>query len=49
MAIEVTDPVALERYVDPETGRLTLAGMELLQRAIQAIRDHENRIEALEP
>jgi hypothetical protein len=49
MAVEVKDPVALERYVDPDTGRLTLAGLELLQRVVSALRDHEDRIEALEP
>lgn len=49
MAVEVKDPVGLSRYVNPETGQLTLAGLELLQRIVDALRDHEERIEALEP
>lgn len=48
MTVPVNDPNPLEKYVDAN-GRLTLEGLKLLQAAIRAIRDHEDRIVALEP
>lgn len=48
MTVEVKQPNRLSALVDKD-GRLTLEGLELLQRAIDAIRDHETRLEALEP
>lgn len=54
--IEVKQPLSGVAFIDPETGALTLDGLELLQRLALAMQeqqttttDHETRITALEP
>lgn len=42
------DPQQMVRYVDAQ-GRLTREGMELLQRIVASLKDHETRLTALEP
>lgn len=49
MTVELKDPLQGQALIDPETGALTLDGLELLQRLVAALRDHEERIETLEP
>lgn len=48
MTVEVQDPIQLVRYVD-QNGRLTLEGIILIQRLVDAIADLEARVTALEP
>lgn len=48
MSVELLEPSPIEQYVDEE-GRLTIEGVKLLQRLVEALRDHESRIETLEP
>lgn len=48
MAVELFEPNLIEKYIDAD-GRLTIEGVKLFQRIIEMLRDHETRIEALEP
>lgn len=48
MAVQVPIPNSLEKYVTPD-GRLTQAGLILLQQIVEALADHETRITTLEP
>lgn len=36
------------QIVDPQTGQLTVTGLQKLNEIIRAIRDHDGRIETLE-
>lgn len=56
MTVKVKQPIALQQLVDPATGALTLDGLEIFQRLVEAVveqqattTDHETRITALEP
>jgi len=49
MTVELKDPLSGQPIIDPKTGALTLDGLELLQRLVAALRDHEARIVTLEP
>ena len=56
MTVEVKKPIAGQRIIDPQTGELTLDGLEVLERIAAALQeqqtttaDHEARITALEP
>lgn len=48
MTVEVKQPIALQKFVN-EDMTLTLDGLELLQRIVEALQDHETRIDTLEP
>lgn len=48
MPVQVKTPTELQKYVRPD-GRLTIEGLQLLLSVVQALRDHETRITALEP
>lgn len=48
MTVQLLEPTLAERYID-ENGRLTIEGVKLLERIVAMLRDHEARIEALEP
>ena len=56
MTAEVKRPISMQQIVNPETGALTLDGLEFLERIVAALQeqqgttaDHEARIAALEP
>jgi len=56
MTVEVKRALAGQRIIDPQTGALTIDGLELVERIVSAIKeqqettaDHETRIVALEP
>lgn len=46
--MNVEMPNSIQQYVDAN-GRLTLEGVKLLQRIVEALRDHEARLVVLEP
>lgn len=48
MTVEVQLPIQGVRYVDAD-GRLTLDGVLLLQRIVDALEEMEARLQALEP
>lgn len=48
MAVQLLEPNLVERITDKE-GRLTIEGVLILQRILEALRDHEARITTLEP
>lgn len=48
MSIEVKELLPLEKVTD-ENGKATLELAEIIQRLVEAIRDHEDRITTLEP
>lgn len=48
MTVKLLEPTLIEQYVDKD-GRLTIEGVKLLERIIAMLRDHEARIETLEP
>jgi hypothetical protein len=56
MTVEVKQALWAQKIIDPQTGNLTLDGLEIMQRLILAVQeqqtttaDHETRIVALEP
>jgi len=48
MSLKPLEPTLIEQYIDKD-GRLTIEGVKLLDRIIAILRDHEARIETLEP
>ena len=48
MTVKLLEPTLIEQYVDAD-GRLTIEGLKLLERIIAMLRDHEARIDTLEP
>jgi len=56
MTVEVKRALAGQKIIDPQTGALTMDGLELIERLVLAVQeqqattdDHETRIVALEP